>query len=161
MNLATMSHASLLASYEAFTTHMTQGRIYRSPGVMTMMTDVDFAPFNSVCVQTNAAGEPAIAGGLERLLDRDYPFSVLFPTDPGEPMASFLEAHGLTKDDPIPLMTATAPSDMAWPNELTLDDSPDAMQRHRQMMVEIFDLPHSVIDPMVSSELWDDDNVYT
>lgn len=161
MNLATQSHAAILASFEALAEYVDGGYTHRAPGVVTIVCGVDHPGFNAACAQTKAVGRAAVDDEIQRLETSGHPYSVLLPGEASAAQAASFAAAGLTREDPIPVMTAVEPSGVGWPDDLTIDTGAEAITRHRQLLVDVFAMSHAVVDPVVSGPLWDDEEVFT
>lgn len=161
MNLAAMSHATLLASFETFANWCDGGSCTHQLGVQAMISTADHANFNSAMLKTVAASPEALRMSLEVLDHSGYPYSALAPAHVEGSLASVLDEFNLKMTESIPLMTATEPSGIEWPSELEISAGAKDFDQHKNLLVDVFELDRTLVDAFVSPQLWTDDSTRT
>ena len=160
MDLASMSHATLIHCLVAMCDHIDDGSSWEKNGAYTCISTIPHSSMNGPILETAAVSAPAIREAIEKARATGYPVSVLAPGDLTASQRAVLAEYGYTVEEEIPVMTASRPVDSPWPDELELLDGPAAEAAHVDMVADVFSMDRSWIETMINPDMYEFDDSY-
>jgi hypothetical protein len=151
MGKAHTAHVAVVEAMGVFAAHTTDGFIERVGGATGTVTGLGHPAFNHVTVTGEASADDLRLVALA-VDAAGFPWCAMLRD--GEDDDSWAEALGLQPaDETVPLMVATHPRPAPWPDELDQARGAWTAGMHRALLYDAFDLPETMVDPLVTEEL--------
>ena len=156
MDLGDRAHKGLVDTMGVFGDHTADGWFRYVGTAGLIVTTLPHHAFNTITPTVDTATDDLRIGAIE-VAETGYPWCVMLRDGVDDGHLGFAEELGLQRDDEtVPLMAATEPRRVPWPDELELVTGSWTLAMHRALLCDAFDLPKSMVDPLVSEALAED-----
>lgn len=131
---------------------VSHGATRRFGGATAMVSGIDHPNFNAVSPMgpTNA---DEISDALAYLKGLGPPYSAMLIRGEDDYLGPTLRAAGMSAVYEIPAMVCLDFRPVSWPDGLIRVDGPDAVDAHRQLIVDSFKLPPDLVAALVGTDL--------
>lgn len=153
MDVAQASHVAVVEAMGVFARHTTDGFVERVGGATGTVTGLGHPAFNHVAV-TGAAEPDDLRLAALAVDAAAFPWCAMLRDGVDDGHLEWVEQLGLKRvAETVPLMLATDPTPAAWPEELERVRGAWTAAMHRALVCDAFELPETMVDPLVTDAL--------